>query len=152
MRNRCTVAIALALALALWGCGGDDDDASSDTGNDPFGNTNGIHDPASGNSNSVGGGGRTSTGTGTGGTGSTDAGAGPAMHMGDPGMMMMPGMMKPPMMPMEMCPATKPEDGSACMGHQKCTFDGVECRCKEEAWSCGNHDMKPDEDGGAMLP
>src|SRR5262245_59757431 len=130
--------IALVFALALWACGGDDDTSSGD-GDDPFGNANTTGN--SGNPSSAGSGGRTGTGTGTGtgpvGASSTDADAGSMMrgdHMG-PGMMM-PGtmMMRPPM---EMCPATKPEDASACKGHRMCTFDDLECRCEHEAWSCG---------------
>jgi hypothetical protein len=68
----------------------------------------------------------------------------PGDHMIDP--------MKP-MMPMEMCPATKPEDGSACKGHRMCPFDALVCRCMKEAWSCGpNEMMMPDGDGGPMPP
>jgi hypothetical protein len=73
--------------------------------------------------------------------------------MPNPGMMMMAGMMnpmKPPMMPMEMCPPTKPADGSACKGHVMCTFGSLACGCMGEAWSCGTKDMTPAEDGGAM--
>lgn len=65
--------------------------------------------------------------------------------------MMMPGMMDgmKPMMPMEMCPATQPAEGSACKGHPMCTFAALECHCVKDTWTCGTNEMMPDADAGA---